>query len=180
MKTANLEVAKKLALIMGKPLEDFYEFSNEDSDSNLQYSKQDTAGTTIGGTKGNGKDEQNQQTDEKQVESPKKDGPISIVTNIPKVRSSEEIKSTTINRSDNENGKGEILDKLAKEWKGEVIKGSILHNKRRMTRKEYLAVKFKTEDDFWKSPLIYVMFRSEDQADASFITWTDAMLARIK
>jgi hypothetical protein len=46
-----------------------------------------------------------------------------------------------------------------------------------MTRKEYLKYKksFKTVEEFWNSPLLYLMFRSEGQMNSMFIDWTTSI-----
>lgn len=143
MKTDNLEVAKRLALITKRPLEDFYE------------------------------GELDKQEKEESVEKIESTSTKSTPKNVPEVRSETKTDSPeTISSSGDKSM--EELRILAKEWKGEIVNKVILNNKRKMTRKEYLKLKktFKTIEDFMNSPLLYLMFRSEEQAEAGFISWT--------
>ena len=144
-KMKDLKIAQKLAEITGRPLEDFYD----------------------------GETKSNKQEKEESVEKVESVSTESTSRNVPEIRSETKTDSTETISSSNIASIHE-LDTFAKEWKGEIVNKVILKNERRMTRKEYLKMKrtFKTTEEFYNSPLLYLMFRSEEQADASFITWT--------
>ena len=66
----------------------------------------------------------------------------------------------------------EEIEKYAKEYNGKVVNNFILHFKTLMPRKEYLTLsKGMSEDEALGHPLLYVMFRSIDQNEVSFINW---------
>ena len=127
-KTNNLEVAKRLAAITGRDLEEFYNGTLD---------------------KGDGKNSSNTQ----------------VIQHVSEVRNSKETSELD----------GQIKHYL-QQYGGEVVKGKI-HKARQMTRQEYLKAKkqIKTIEDFWNSPLLYLMFRSEGQNTVSFVEWTTKM-----
>ena len=76
------------------------------------------------------------------------------------------------------------IEELAKEWKAKIgIHGkSLISNKREMTRKEFLDLRksFKTCDEFMDHPLLFVMFRSENQINPAFPHWCEDVIKYIK
>lgn len=164
-KTNNLDVAKQLSTITGRPLEDFYIPTDNGIGGSGESSQQALASST-GETddKSEYEDECDQQAEEEQVESSEEEFSDETEDNVQETGS--DIEQTKYNLSDDE-----AAELLAK-YSGELVNGKILRG-RQMTRKEFLAErkKFKTLDDFWNSPLMYLMFRSEGQTDASFINF---------
>jgi hypothetical protein len=64
---------------------------------------------------------------------------------------------------------------LCSVWRGNIAdSGFILSNEVVMSKKEYLKhSKGKSQDEILSDPLLYVMFRSEDQSDVNFFSWLD-------
>ena len=69
----------------------------------------------------------------------------------------------------------EELKALASLWNGEISeRGMIINSTIEMSKKEYMKqIKGKTQDDILSDPLLYIMFRSEEQGDANFFSWLD-------
>lgn len=149
MKTNNLELAMSLASITGKPLEDFYETKS------------------------------NQQTEERSMAMEEKNHPTPIREDIPEVRPIQA--EITRDLPSGDGGSDGYLTSLSKKWKGEIIGGRLLKCERLMTRSEYLKTikEFKTQEDLYESPLLFLLFRSEEQMEANFSLWIDTVLTRI-
>ena len=146
MKISNLETAMKLAKITGRPLEDFYEAPTE----------------TIN----------DQQEIEESVESEEQDCDLEIEDNIPEVQDNED-----------EQFRG-VLPCISSEqsslyhikYGGRYSPNGVLvcHTKD-MSHTEYKSITKKmTQKEILKSPLLYVLFRSEDQKEGHFFNWLDS------
>ena len=158
---SSYETALKLASITGRPLTDFY--------------KQDITGKCSCGSTWNeygvcnGTHEENKQAEKIQVEKRESLVKAQDAVHLRENGNKEKESKNKIQRQD-------VSAELLAQYGGEVVNGKILRA-RQMTRKEYLETKrkFKSVDEFWKSPLLYVMFRSEGQQEASFVHWTSAI-----
>lgn len=147
MKTPNLDIAKRLADITGRPLEDFYEgeIKNENNQNGCEQANKNNNNVPI------------------------HIGEHGINKN----------KASSVEEDIHEGVDFLELKILANKYEGQIVGKYIMHAKKPMKRKEYLSMKFKTEEEFWSSPLLYIMFRSEEQIVANFTNWTDSMLRRI-
>jgi hypothetical protein len=69
----------------------------------------------------------------------------------------------------------EEIKTLCGVWSGILAdSGFIINNAVVMSKKEYLKhSKGKSQDEILSDPLLYVMFRSEDQSDVNFFSWLD-------
>lgn len=147
-KTNNLDVAKRLASITSRPLEDFY-------DAPICESKDI------------------EQTEEECVETEESEDNLESETNVQETGSDTKHVEHSVH-----------CHKTAEyqlKYGGEIVNGKLLRAPT-MSRKDFLSEKkkFKTIQDFWDSPLIYVMFRSEGQTEASFLRFSDEIEKGIK
>jgi hypothetical protein len=65
------------------------------------------------------------------------------------------------------------LDALCTKWSANLgISGALISNQIIMNRKDYLKhTKSITQDELLEDPLLYVLFRSEDQSEVNFFNW---------
>jgi len=64
------------------------------------------------------------------------------------------------------------LEELSKQYQGSIDSGFITCNKVQMSRKDYLKhVKDMTQTAIYGDPLLYVLFRSEQQSNINFLDW---------
>lgn len=162
MSNTQLETAKQLSIITGRPLSDFYKLPEE----NVAFCSCGLPWNSDGVCHGN--HETGEQAEEERVEETEDTVIQEVSVHVREVRDNEEKTSYYTD--------GQIDDYI-KIYGGEPINGKLLNTTRRMTRKEYLAEKkkFKEVDEFWQSPLIYLMFRSEDQMESNFVNWTTSI-----
>jgi hypothetical protein len=60
-------------------------------------------------------------------------------------------------------------------WGGVLSgRGVIIENSVQMSKKDYQKhIKGKTQDDILSDPLLYILFRSEEQSESNFFQWLD-------
>lgn len=177
MSKAQLEAAQNLAAITGRPLSDFYKLSSLPMQVvNMGTCKCGESWDSDGVCHNEiHKTEQKKQEQEEPVEDEEQPVLEGSVSHVEEVRDSGRtpIIQTSLRKP--------VPPELLQRFNGKDVNGKLLHNKIQMTRKEYLAEKrkFKTEDEFYKSPLIYLMFRAEGQTEASFPNWTTSVVKEI-
>lgn len=179
MSKLQLEAAQKLAAITGRPITDFFKMPSE-----VHVQKVERLDVCECGSPWNeygvcdGIHEENKQTEEIRVEESKSVIQAQAEVHTGETRSNQETRnSEEIQRSEDP-----FTRTLLDSYSGTLVKGRILHNRRQMTRKEYLDMKkkFKSIDEFWKSPALYLMFRSEGQTEANFMHWTTTIEKEIE
>ena len=67
------------------------------------------------------------------------------------------------------------LRELAMKWGAEIgITGKLISNTISMQRKDYLKhVKTSTQESLLSDPLLYILFRSEEQGEPNFFAWLE-------
>lgn len=173
MKTSDLEVAKKLAMITNKPLEDFYECNKENIDGVVENERENDS------IKTSSENEVLSNTIEikaSEIED-ETDGIDESDCNEQNVSDSKETKDNE-ERSRRNLVLNDLqsLEELAKYYNGKISeRGFILDNKIQMTKKEYNTItKNLSYPELFKHPLLYVLFRAEGQVTPSFIEWTSS------
>lgn len=147
MKTTNLEVAKKLAKILNKPLEDFYE-QPEDQDSEQEI--------------------------EEEVEAEQEDSSNEVVDDVQEIQDSEERPVRTIPGTVSRRDTSKDADYIKLYGGSMSDNGKLIGNHRQMTRKEYIAAtKNLTDKGILDSPLLFLMFRAEGQVEGHFVQWLE-------
>lgn len=87
---------------------------------------------------------------------------------------SDEHISSPIETESNRVNSQELIE-LAMKWGAEISQnGFLIENKIGMTRKDYLKhIKSLTQESLLSDPLLYVLFRAEEQGDANFFQWIE-------
>jgi hypothetical protein len=67
------------------------------------------------------------------------------------------------------------LIELAMKWGAEIgLSGILINNSIQMSKKDYLKyIKNLSREALLKDPLLYILFRSEEQGDANFFHWIE-------
>jgi hypothetical protein len=67
------------------------------------------------------------------------------------------------------------LRELAMKWGADIgVSGKLINNHIEMSRKDYLKqTKTLTRDQVLADPLLYIMFRSEEQGEPNFFSWLE-------
>lgn len=153
------DIALKLAEITGKPVTNFIKSNG------IGFCECGLPWDSDGVCHGN--HEEREQTKEENLEKRENISPMEIQVDIGEIRDNKE--KGIKNKVQRPDVPAEVLE----QYGGEAVNGKILRGSKQMSRKEYLAEKrkFKTVDDLWQSPLIYLMFRSEGQPEANFVIW---------
>jgi hypothetical protein len=176
MSNAQLEAAQKLAAITGRPITDFFKMPSPKHVERVDLCECGMPWNSDGVC--NGPHEENKQREEETVE----ERPVVIKAQAEihtgKTGSNKEERISEELCGDEDPFTRTLLDS----YSGTLVNGRILHNRRQMTRKEYLDMKkkFKSVDEFWKSPALYLMFRSEGQTEANFMHWTTVIEKEIE
>ncbi len=174
MSRAQLEAAQKLAAITGKPISDFYKLPAEEHVIKIETCSCGQQWDEYGVCHGNHKD--GEQREEESMEASEEDVSDEVQMDTSEIRDNKEQVDNVVSRVQ------DTPTDLLEQYGGEIINGRLLNTTNKMSRKDYLAEKkkFKTLDDFWNSPLLYVMFRSEEQIDSNFVNWTTSVELEIK
>jgi hypothetical protein len=132
-----LDIAKQLATITGKPIEEFLDGIMESDDGKRAPERQRSDSRDVRG-------------------------------NTASDNEDESICNTTETRhSDQERIQDDV-------FLGEYVNGKVMYG-RKMTRKEYREyTKGKTQEEIFKSPYLYKMFRAEGQNEVFFPRWIDS------
>ena len=156
------DIALKLAQITGKPVTDF--IKNQDINNCDCGDYWDS----------NGVCNAEQNTEQEQARETKNYESDGISSNSREIRDNEPDTCFTDSIEDQQ---GETLSLVISKYGGKIVNGKLLNTTKIMTRKDYLLEKkkFKTVEEFWQSPLIYVMFRSEEQLDFHFVNWSTSI-----
>lgn len=179
MKTSNLEVAQKLAMITNRPLEDFYEELGVSDSNRLDFYKRDIINrvTTENKTETISDIDQNEYSEELNdrhfIEYKQGDAG----TNDSNINSTEDDSTrTSLENSLLLQEKTSSSNSLAEQYNGKLSeRGFVIDNKIQMTRKEYNSItKNLTYEELFKHPLMYVLFRAEGQSTPSFPEWTSS------
>lgn len=146
MKISNLETAKKLALITGRPLEEFYSGQIETIDD--QQEEEETVAAT-----------------EESYESTTSE---SSATHLPEIRISE---TGIIRRIPVSNEECLYSVKYGGKYSDN---GVLICHTRDMSRSEYKEItKGMTQSEVLKHPLLHVLFRAEEQKEGHFYAWLE-------
>lgn len=99
-------------------------------------------------------------------------GSATVVHSTASTNSSSEIDMEEVESVSDDTEHSAKLQELAKLYNGTIVNGKILGG-RQMTRKEFLDAKKKINNiyEYYDSPLMNKMFRSEGQTEASFVTF---------
>lgn len=157
-----LDIAKQLAAITGKPITDFFkgEIDAKNEQSNEVAPIECEQETDINGDTG-------------ETESD------TTISGDGKILVNEE-SQTEIPRPKEAETRPEVKE-LAKIFDATKIVNNKIMDGRQMTRKEYLSYsKGLTEDEVGDHPLVFKMFRSEDQGEANFLYWLEKFPKAVK
>lgn len=146
MKTDNLEVAKRLAQITGKPLEEFYDMPD---------------------------DEREEETVEDEAVIVEEETPVHAGEDGCE---EEEESESEICGDDIPTWSDLDLKILAKKYDARIVNNRIMNGRQMTKKEFNEVVKeIISVDHFWKHPLLYKMFRSEGQLNPAFPEWGTKM-----
>jgi hypothetical protein len=141
-KIKDLQTAMKLAKITNRPLEEFYDGPLED--------------------------ESKEQDIEETVEAEQDESDDELIEDIQPIRTYQ--KATPVEKLLRDTSRdSEFISKYGGKMSDN---GKLICETRQMSKKEYLIeTKGMDERDILSSPLLYLMFRSEGQAEGHFVQW---------